>query len=260
MTTVTILADNRVSGSRPKGIKAEWGFAAAVDELLFDAGQTGIAAENAAKLGVGPFETLVLSHGHYDHTKGLPAFVDDLREVYVHPEAFAPKYHGEESIGMPYTREWLESYVTINTHREPVEVIDGVYALGEIPRRYPDNATGETIDPDGSRRPDPVHDDQSLAVETDGGIGLVLGCCHAGIRNTVEHAEDVFDEPVETVVGGTHLRSPDPDELEEIVGWLTERVDRVAPTHCTGHEAERRLEDAFGEDYQRVGVGTEIEL
>lgn len=259
MTTVTILADNRVSGSRPKGIRAEWGFSAAVGDLLFDTGQSGIAADNARKLGVGPFETLVLSHGHYDHTKGLPAFVDDAEEIYVHPDAFEGKYHGEESIGLPYTREWLETHAEITTHTEPVEVTDGIVALGEIPREYPDSRTGEHVE-DGRRVEDPVWDDQSLAVESEDGVSLVLGCCHAGLRNTIAHAEDVLDEPVRTVVGGTHLRSPDPETVDAIVEWLDGRIERIAPTHCTGHVAERALEDAFGEDYVRVGVGSQLEL
>ncbi|WP_181685202.1 MBL fold metallo-hydrolase [Halorhabdus salina] len=259
MTTATILADNRVGGSRPKGLGAEWGFAAAVGEILFDTGQSGIAADNARKLDRGPFETIVLSHGHYDHTRGLPAFVDDAAEIYVHPAAFEPKYHGEESIGLPYTREWLDTHARIETHTEPVEVAPGITALGEIPREYPDSATGEIV-ADGERVDDPVRDDQSLAVETDDGISLVLGCCHAGLRNTIAHAEEVFDAPVRTVVGGTHLRSPDPAQIDAIVEWLDGRIDRIAPTHCTGHDAERRLEDAFGEDYVRVGVGTDIDL
>ncbi|ACV11988.1 Metal-dependent hydrolase of the beta-lactamase superfamily II-like protein [Halorhabdus utahensis DSM 12940] len=260
MTTVTILADNRVSGSRPKGIRAEWGFSAAVGDRLFDAGQSGIAAANARKLGVGPFETAVLSHGHYDHTKGLPAFVEELREIYVHPDAFEAKYHGEESIGLPYTREWLETHADITTHTDPIEVADGIVALGEIPREYPDSRTGERVDEGGQRVEDPVRDDQALAVEGEDGISLVLGCCHAGLRNTIAHAEAVLEDPVRTVVGGTHLRSPDPETIEAIVEWLDGRIERIAPTHCTGHVAERALEDAFGEDYRRIGVGSQIEL
>lgn len=259
MTTVTILADNRVGGSRPKGLGAEWGFAAAVGEILFDTGQSGIAAKNARKLDRGPFETIVLSHGHYDHTKGLSAFLDNATELYCHPQAFEPKYHGEESIGLPYTREWLETQVHIETHTNPIEIAPGITALGEIPREYPDSRTGEIV-VGGERVTDPVWDDQSLAVETANGVSIVLGCCHAGLRNTIVHAEDVFSAPVQTVVGGTHLRSPEPAQIDAIVEWLDRRIDRIVPTHCTGHEAERRLRDTFGDDYGRVGVGTEIEL
>jgi 7,8-dihydropterin-6-yl-methyl-4-(beta-D-ribofuranosyl)aminobenzene 5'-phosphate synthase len=260
MTTVTILSDNEVAVPRPKGLQAEWGFAAAVGDVLFDTGQTGVAANNAHRLGVGPFETIVLSHGHYDHTKGLTAFVDEAKTVYVHPAAFPPKYRDEEFIGMPYTRKWLESHATVVAHEDPVEVVDGIHALGEIPREYPDMRMGETVDADGNRVADPIRDDQALAVETDDGLGLVLGCGHAGVRNTVAYAERALDLPVHTVVGGTHLRAADPTELDDIVDWLTDHVERVAPTHCTGDLAERKLEAAFGDVYETGGVGATVDL
>ncbi|MBS3760229.1 MBL fold metallo-hydrolase [Halodesulfurarchaeum sp.] len=259
MTKITILADNRVHDWEPKGLRAEWGFSVAVGNLLFDTGGTGVAAANARLLGAGPFETLVLSHGHYDHTKGLPAFLDELEEIYVHPDAFEEKYLDGEPIGMPYDRAWVEAQANVRTHSDPVKVAQGIHALGEIPREYPDNRTGEHL-VEGNHVEDPVWDDQALAVETDMGLGLVLGCGHAGLRNSVTYAEEVLGEPVHTVIGGTHLRSPDAETLATIVGWLGDRIERIAPTHCTAPEAELALKDAFGEDYIRVGVGATIDL
>ncbi|MFB6106200.1 MAG: MBL fold metallo-hydrolase [Halobacteriaceae archaeon] len=258
MVTVTVLVDNSVRASRPRGLRGEWGFAAAVDGVLLDAGQSGLVADNADRLGVGPFETVVASHGHFDHTGGLPAVLDEAERLYCHPDALDPKYRDGEHVGCPYDRSWLESRVEVVTHVDPVEVAPGVTALGEVPRPHPDNPVGETV-ADGRRVPDRVADDQSLAVETGDGVVLVCGCCHAGLRNTIEHAEAVCDAPVRAVVGGTHLVAADEAAVGEAAALLSD-VDRVAACHCTGPAAEERLASSLGEAFEHAGVGTALEF
>ena len=78
---ITTLVENTVFMG-PKRLKGEHGLSFLIEKdghkLLFDTGQTGIFAENAAILGVNPAEisTVVLSHGHYDHTGGLSVLLD----------------------------------------------------------------------------------------------------------------------------------------------------------------------------------------
>jgi len=263
---LAILADNRVVTSSPRGLRGEWGFSALVGDVLFDTGYGGVVPENAARLGR-PLdaETVVLSHGHDDHTAGLEAALAHLDDptLYCHPDVWRARYRSPEDggghIGCPYARATVANAATVVEHEAPVEVADGVYALGEIPRPHADAAVG-VIHTDDGNRPDPVPDDQALAVETDDGVAVVLGCGHAGLRNTVEYAESVTGGTVRTIVGGTHLVARDEDEIHALVDWLDGRIERFGAAHCTGPTASRILADRLPDAFESVGVGTVIDL
>lgn len=49
---VTVLADNTIATGIPKGLREEWGFAAAVVDVLFDTGQSATALHNAQTLDI----------------------------------------------------------------------------------------------------------------------------------------------------------------------------------------------------------------
>jgi len=269
---VTVLADNTVVTGIPKGLRGEWGFAAGIDDVLFDTGQSTAVLDNARLLGIGTdFDDIVLSHAHYDHTKGLEAFLDPHENptVYCHPDIWSDRFIREPAdgrildepihIGFPYSRAEVETGAEIVEHRDPVEVSDSVFALGEIPRPHADT-TVHLREEDGELVEDSVPDDQSVAVKTIDGTALVLGCCHAGLRNTIEHAETVTDQEVRYVIGGTHLVARDADEIHELADWLDGKLEVFAGTHCTGFQAEKIFSERLPDAFCSVGVGSSIEL
>ncbi|WP_226481766.1 MBL fold metallo-hydrolase [Natrinema amylolyticum] len=272
MVDVTILVDNTVATPIPKGLRGEWGFAAAVDDVLFDTGQSSSVVHNARLLDVpASFETIVLSHTHFDHTGGLDQFLDPLDKptVYCHPDLWESRYStgppdGGEfpdpiHLGIPFSRTEVESGAAFVEHREPVEVAEGIFALGEIPREHRTTTNGKRR-VDGELVDDTVDDDQAIAVRTTNGTALVLGCCHAGLRNSIEYAEAVTGEAVRYVIGGTHLVGVDADTVHELADWLEGKLELFAGTHCTGFQAQRILADRLPEAFRSVGVGSTIEL
>lgn len=272
MVEVTILADNTVAEPLPKGLRGEWGFAAAIDDVLLDTGQSDIVSHNARLLDVPTrFDAIVLSHTHFDHTEGLDQFLDPMEKptVYLHPEVWADRYTTEAPgglslpdpvhIGIPYSKTEIESGAELVEHREPVEVDTDIFALGEIPRRHVETTMGK-LDQNGEFVDDPIIDDQAIAVRTDEGTGIILGCCHSGLRNTIEYAEEVTGDEIRYVIGGTHLVAMDAESIHDLADWLEGKLELFAGTHCTGFEAQAILADRLPEAFQPVGVGSTIEL
>jgi 7,8-dihydropterin-6-yl-methyl-4-(beta-D-ribofuranosyl)aminobenzene 5'-phosphate synthase len=268
-----VLADNTVS---TRGLLAEHGLAYWIEvgarRILFDTGQGLVLRANATALGIDlqAVETVVLSHGHYDHTGGLAAVLGQAPchvTVHAHPDALLPKFKREQAgaraIGIPPPSLTALSGPHCRTllSREPVEVAPGVYATGEIPRRHPDEPALESfcLDPEG-RRADPLLDDQALFIATDQGTVVLLGCAHAGVINTLDRVVALTDDrPLLAVIGGLHLRSATSDRLAWTVDALRRfHIAKLYPAHCTGAAAAAALWVAFPGQCLAAGVGATL--
>lgn len=264
---VYILSDNRVVQPRPKNLIAEWGFSALIEvggrHILFDTGQkTALHNSTIINAPVREAEAIILSHGHYDHTTGLRDFLNLRKmDLYLHPDAWLPRYLKEEQIGIPWRREEIESLARrIHEHKDAVEVEKNVWALGEIPRKYDFPKLNAYAVKEEKRFGDDIMDDQSIAVKTSSGVVLVLGCCHAGLRNTVEYAEEVTGDEVKSIIGGTHFIGMKDNEINKIAKLLSSKIDLIATCHCTGLRGEAILSSMLKNRYREIGVGSVIDF
>ncbi len=260
-TKLTLLVDNRAK----QGLTVEHGLSIWIEtagrNLLFDTGQGAALQGNARSLGVDltATDTLILSHGHYDHTGGVPQIVDGNPgvQVFVHPSATGPRYSirdgAAKSIAMPEpAKSSLSALPPGSVHwvTEPVELIEGVGITGPIPRLEPEEDVGGPffIDVRGSK-PDPIEDDLALWISTNDGLVVVMGCGHAGLINTLQYAKRVSGvSKIHTVLGGFHLVEASESRLERTIEALESlQVDRIVPCHCTGGMATQILKERLGD-------------
>jgi len=272
---VTVLVENSVFFMR--GLLAEHGWSVFLEtdngNYLLDTGPGKAIINNARLLGkeLSSLKGIILSHHHYDHTGGLLQVLEQTGpiDVYAHPELFKKSYvlrkGKEEYIGIPYTQEELEqkgARFKFNTGWQ--ELSPGIYLTGEIPRltSFETGPADMFCKSEGNYTKDLLADDQALAVVTEQGLSVILGCCHAGIVNTLKYImEKTGHERVNTILGGTHLE-PQSEEAKDLsIQWLKKlNIKSLGTSHCTGTSTSARLAREFGERFFFANVGTSVQL
>jgi 7,8-dihydropterin-6-yl-methyl-4-(beta-D-ribofuranosyl)aminobenzene 5'-phosphate synthase len=225
----TIIYDNNRYDER---LRTAWGFSCLVETgeatVLFDTGGDGpTLMGNMTELDIDPqaIDAVVLSHAHGDHTGGLGGLLDTGARptVYV-PSAFSAAF-----------KDGVRAHTELVEVTGPVEILPGIHTTGEL---------GSGII------------EQALALETAEGLVVVTGCAHPGVADMVRRAKESVGGEVYLVMGGFHLGSASPRQIEAIIAEFRDLgVQNVAPCHCTGDQARQMFADAFGDAYTPAGVG-----
>ncbi len=89
--------------------------------------------------------------------------------------------------------------------------------------------------------------EQSLIIDTEKGLVIVLGCAHSGVGRILEVALSIGD--VYAIIGGFHGF----DNFS-----LLANVDLICPTHCTRYKSE--IVSLYSDKCIDGGVGRIIEI
>jgi 7,8-dihydropterin-6-yl-methyl-4-(beta-D-ribofuranosyl)aminobenzene 5'-phosphate synthase len=302
---ITILVDNSVDVFLPsteevrrtrlpselpwgdrKALVAEHGYSALVSvhsadhsaTVLFDAGiSTQGLIHNMDVLEINPkgLHSVVLSHGHVDHTQGLMGLIKRLGKqrmpILLHPDAFLNRkvvFPDKSELHTPAPNRLLleQENVEFIEERSPSYLVEGmVLVTGQI-HRTTDFEKGFPIhysEINGTWQSDPlIHDDQALVVNVRGkGLVVLTGCGHAGAINSICYAQKLTGvDTVYALLGGLHLTGAIfepiiPRTVKELKA-ITPRL--IMPGHCPGWKAIHALARELPEAFVQCSVGTRL--
>jgi 7,8-dihydropterin-6-yl-methyl-4-(beta-D-ribofuranosyl)aminobenzene 5'-phosphate synthase len=211
---ITIVYDNEVC---QKELIADWGFSCLIQaenapQILFDTGTSGsILLHNMKILGIDPaaIGIIVISHPHGDHTGGLSSILEVNKDA----EVYLPASFGRTIPGRKVTKV-----------KQAVQICENVFSTGELKGT-----------------------EQSLALKTDKGIFVIVGCSHPGVGHILDAASKWGK--VYGIAGGFH-GFHDFDRLKGL--------SSIYPCHCTQYKAE--IKRLFPEQSVDCGAGLFIEL
>ena len=244
-------------------------------KLLFDTSPSEVVLRNAQKLGVDltAVDTVILSHGHYDHSGGIIAFMElnPNAKIYMQHNAGGDYYaYDGEDKGFRYIGidKKILSLPQVQLLEGDTKIDDELQLFTVDKRAFPLPSTNKRLrELHGVEyKQDEFKHEQNLLLTADGKKILFCGCAHNGILNVMETLERKFGKELlpDLVIGGFHLMKrtefseADTAEVTEIANRLKSYKAHFATCHCTGLPVFNQMKEIMGEQLSYVRSGDEV--
>lgn len=259
-------------------------------KLLMDTGATDVFLHNAEVLGINLAEvdTVIVSHGHYDHAGGVMAFseMNSHAKIYMRSTAGLDYVHlklgGEKYIGIDKDILELPQMVPVKGDM----VIDEELALFtnikgrrlwpqrnlELKRKVEvriqtDERTEKKQMTEKIRFEfvqDSFEHEQCLVVTQNGKYILLSGCAHNGILNILDKYQNIYHGYPDVVISGFHMVKKT-EYTEEELRMIQETARELKKTgaifysgHCTGKKAFDLMKEIMGEQLVELHSGNTV--
>jgi 7,8-dihydropterin-6-yl-methyl-4-(beta-D-ribofuranosyl)aminobenzene 5'-phosphate synthase len=269
------------SADSKRPLHSEWGLSLLLEPqrgneartLLLDYGWTPEAVNgnmDLLRVDAGKIDTLILSHGHFDHWGGLMGFLDKHRKAL--PADLTLYCGGEDNFCQRYQRAaapgQLNDYGVLDRRdiaahsiklvlaESPVVIAGQAFTTGKIKRSSIERVLPNTMvefamkngagcnashylpaEMEGKIVPDEhIHEHATCFNLKDKGLIVISSCGHVGIVNSVRQAQEVSGvEKIHAIMGGFHLGPAPADYLSQVVAEINKlNPDVLIPMHCSG--------------------------
>ena len=240
-------------------------------KLMFDLGPDNTVFNNARELGIDLTEvdTVVISHGHFDHGGALEKFLEtnSKAKIYLRRQAFEPYYARvvfiRKYIGLDADLALSERIVFTDA---AIRIDDELFVFSDVKPTLDTNSSRKLLKKTRHGYERDVFDhEQNLVLTSEGKTALFSGCSHTGIAGIIAEAQ-THRPGIDAVFGGFHLYNPSTGaaEPEKLVRDLADRLNAYGAVyytcHCTGKKAFTIMRETIGDKLQYFASGTVIEL
>lgn len=258
----------------PCGCEAEHGLSFYIEterhKLLMDCGSSGMFLRNAGRLGIDltQVDTVVLSHGHYDHAGGMMAFAALNPRARIYASAAAGGAYYSTTGGVHYTG--IDKRILDLPGYCPVEgdlrideelfLFSGITG-GRCPakgnRNLKELVNGELVQ-------DRFVHEQCLVITQGEEHILLSGCAHHGILNILDRYRELFPDDPSLVLSGFHMMQADGYSEEDLerIRYTAYELMRLKTTfytgHCTGAEPCAVMKEIMGDRLQVLCSGAVV--
>ena len=246
-------------------------------KIILDLGPSEKTIYNAKTLGVdlAEVDTVILSHGHYDHSGGIIPFtkINDKAIIYMQDNVTKEYYADDGQNAIARYR-----YIGIDkdiSNLSQVRFVNGDFKIDDELELFVINNKKHEI-PFTNRRllvkegdtfkQDDFNHEHFLVVHQNGKSYLMSGCAHNGMLNIIEEYIDRYGTAPDVVVSGFHLAKKkeysetEVEEIRALAEELKKYPTRFVTCHCTGMKAFELMKEIMGDKLEYVHTGEEIKM